>query len=240
VDIFVFGMAARPPPTRPHIGLNPSSHFSYSITEWGEDDAWDSASDSESTSNSQSAWVRPSQQHPAPHPSRPSAGGGIGATSSAPKAVPRKSPQNSSSSTLAFSYTHVSAPSPPPGGGSSSSHTDSPSLVPATPHAKNGWTIVQKESADGIVDDRSSPEPHDFATSDREGVDMTFEDLGEELVDMPLTASAAAKSRLDAACIRQDAAEIMSGTQRCFSLKKKTSSRSSCVLFPEDSVFIYS
>jgi hypothetical protein len=30
---------------------------------------------------------------------------------------------------------------------------------------------------------------------------------------------------LDAACIRQDAAEIMSGTQRCFSLKKKKTHR---------------
>jgi hypothetical protein len=79
---------------------------------------------------------------------------------------------------------------------------------------------VQKESADGtgfgIADDRSSFEPHDLATSDREGVDMTFEDLGAELVNMPLMASAAAKSRLDAACIRQDAAEIMSDAQRVF------------------------
>ena len=187
-------MAARPPPTRPHINLNPSSHFSYSITEWGEDDAWDSASDSESASNSQSTWTR----SPQPAPSRPS-----GATS-APKPVPRKS-QNSSTSTLAFSYTHVSAPSP----GSYPSHTDS---IP--PPAKNGWTIVQKESSDGVrIDDRT--EPHDVAGPDREGGDdndMVFEDLQAEFVDMPIAATA--KSRSDAACLRQDAAEIANGAQR--------------------------
>jgi TBC1 domain family member 2 len=190
-------MAARPPPTRPHININPSPHFSYSITEWGEDDAWDSASDSETASNSQTTWAR----SPQPAPSRPS-----GATSSAPKPVPRKS-QNSSSSTLAFSYTHVSAPSP----GSYPSHTD-----PVPPPAKNGWTIVQKESADGVrIDDRT--EPHDVAGPDREGTadnDMVFEDLEAEFIDMPIAAAAAAKSRSDATCVRQDAAEIASGTQR--------------------------
>ncbi|KAI0254043.1 rab-GTPase-TBC domain-containing protein [Lactifluus subvellereus] len=188
-------MAARPPPTRPHIGLNPSSHFSYSITEWGEDDAWDSASDSESASNSQSTWLR----SPQPAPSRPS-----GATS-APKPVPRKS-QNSSTSTLALSYTHVSAPSP----GSYPSHTD-----PIPPPAKNGWTIVQKESGDGVrIDDRT--EPHDVPGPDREGEgdndDMLFEDLQAEFIDMPIAATA--KSRLEAACVRQDAAEIASDPLR--------------------------
>lgn len=94
-------MAARPPPTRPHINLNPSSHFSYSITEWGEDDAWDSASDSESASNSQSVWGRSLNQPGHPRPS-----GTTSTSTSAPKPVPapRKS-QNSSSSTLALSYT---------------------------------------------------------------------------------------------------------------------------------------
>ena len=44
-------MTARPPPARPHIGLNPTTKFSsYAVNnDWGEDDAWDSASDSEST-----------------------------------------------------------------------------------------------------------------------------------------------------------------------------------------------
>jgi TBC1 domain family member 2 len=199
-------MSARPPPTRPHIGLNPSSHFSYSITEWGEDDAWDSASDSESASNSQSTWAR----SPQPAPSRPSGT----TTTTAPKPVPRKS-QNSSNSTLAFSYTHVTAPSP----GSYPSHAD-----PIPPPAKNGWTIVRKESGDGVVriDDRT--EPHDVAAaapSDREGGagdnDMGFEDLEGEFIDMPIVTAATAataavaKSRPDPACVRQDAADIVSG-----------------------------
>ena len=37
--------------------------------------------------------------------------------------------------------------------------------------------------------------------------DMTFEDLGDEFVDMPVVPWA----RLDAACVRQDAAEIANG-----------------------------
>ncbi|KAH9992617.1 rab-GTPase-TBC domain-containing protein [Russula vinacea] len=73
-------MAARPPPTRPHISLNPTSHFSYSSTEWGEDDAWDSTSDSESVSNSQSAWGRSLNQ--TAHPRQP------GATSTSPAQSP--------------------------------------------------------------------------------------------------------------------------------------------------------
>ena len=37
--------------------------------------------------------------------------------------------------------------------------------------------------------------------------DMTFEDLGDEFVDMPVVP----RARLDAACVRQDAAEIANG-----------------------------
>ncbi|KAF9051081.1 RabGAP/TBC [Hymenopellis radicata] len=73
---------ARSPPARPHLGIRPSNHFS--SLDWGEDDAWDSTSDSES----------PRQ-------------------SSAPRPVPAPVQNTSSStSTLAFSYTHVSAPNP--------------------------------------------------------------------------------------------------------------------------------
>jgi hypothetical protein len=201
-------MAARPPPTRPHINLNPSSHFSYSNTEWGEDDAWDSTSDSESASNTQSAWSRTHNQPGHPRPS------GVTSTSTStsgpkPVPVPRKS-QNSSSSTLAFSYTHVSAPSPT-GSSPYPSHTDS--IPPTT--TKNGWTIVQKageDSRDGVGAGAVLPLPgsqqHIGGATDEADNDMTFEDLGDELfVDMPVMP----KVRLGAACVRQDATEIANG-----------------------------
>ncbi|KAI0339764.1 RabGAP/TBC [Trametopsis cervina] len=109
-------MSARPPPTRPHIGLNPSSRFgTYSLSEWVEDDAWDSGSDEEASG---STW-RPAH-------SRTS-------SSTAPKPVPNPH-QNSSSSTLASSYTHVNAPSP------SSYPPRSEQPVPQS--AKQGWTII--------------------------------------------------------------------------------------------------
>ncbi|KAG6860766.1 hypothetical protein C0995_007798 [Termitomyces sp. Mi166 len=105
-------MAARPPPTRPHIGINPSNHFnSREISDWGEDDAWDSGSDSESPRQSS---LTKSWNH----------------TRSSPKPVPKIN-KNSSSPTLAFSYTHVSAPNP-------SSYREN---VPMEP--KGGWTIVK-------------------------------------------------------------------------------------------------
>jgi len=201
-------MAARPPPTRPHINLNPPSHFSYSITEWGEDDAWDSTSDSESASNTQAVWGRSLNQPGHPRPS------GVTSTSTStsssvpkPVPVPRKS-QNSSSSTLAFSYTHVSAPSPT---GSSPYPSHAETIPPTT--MKNGWTIVQKAGED--VRDRAGaalPLPgsqqHTSGAADEADNDMTFEDLGDELfVDMPVVP----KVRLGAACVRQDAAEIANG-----------------------------
>ncbi|TFK68692.1 RabGAP/TBC [Pluteus cervinus] len=108
-------MTARPPPARPHIGLNPSIQFPRT-TDWAEDDAWDSTSDSESTK-------------PSTVPSGPSRASG-----------PRKSaatrPDNSSSSTLSSSYTHLQAPNP--GSWPPVAHTDE-AISP-----QNGWTIVKK------------------------------------------------------------------------------------------------
>ena len=112
----------RPPPTRPHVGINTSSHFSsYSPTDWGEDDAWDSTSDHESPLNTTSL------------PSR---------SSSAAVSVPQRPNAKRSSSTLAFSYTHLTAPSP------SSYPSNQPSSVPSASHpadSKAGWTIVRTE-----------------------------------------------------------------------------------------------
>jgi TBC1 domain family member 2 len=199
-------MAARPPPTRPHISLNPPAHFSYSITEWGEDDAWDSTSDSESASNSRG---RSLNQPGHPRPSGVTSPSTTTPSTSAPKPVPvpRKS-QNSSSSTLAFSYTHVSAPSPT---GSSPYPFHADSIPPTT--TKNGWTIVQKAGEEGGDGDGAAlplPESqqHGAGAGDDVDNDMMFEDLGEELfVDMPVIP----KARLGAACVRQDAAEIANG-----------------------------
>ena len=109
-------MAARPPPARPHIGINPSFHHS-TTAEWGEDDAWDSASDSDSPRQSiiSNPWLPPSRS---------------ASTATSPKPVPRPS---TSSSTLAFSYTHLNAPNP--------------SSYPPTPEPqRNGWTIVRKST----------------------------------------------------------------------------------------------
>ncbi|KAI0812686.1 rab-GTPase-TBC domain-containing protein [Irpex lacteus] len=106
-------MTARPPPARPHIGLNPSSRFtSYSTSDWAEDDAWDSGSDEEASG---SGWQTTHSRS---------------TSSTAPKPVP-KPQQNSSSSTLASSYTHVNAPSP-------SSYPPRAEHPPA----KQGWTII--------------------------------------------------------------------------------------------------
>ncbi|KAI0093113.1 rab-GTPase-TBC domain-containing protein [Irpex rosettiformis] len=113
-------MSARPPPARPHIGLNPSNRFGgYSSSDWAEDDAWDSGSDEEASG---SGWRTTHSRS---------------TSSTAPKPVP-KPQQNSSSSTLASSYTHVNAPSP-------SSYPPRPEQPPT----KQGWTIITNAREDG-------------------------------------------------------------------------------------------
>ncbi|OCH91444.1 RabGAP/TBC [Obba rivulosa] len=112
-------MTARPPPARPHIGLNPSHRFSsYSVSEWAEDDAWDSGSDSESANAS--VWKQ--------------SGTRASSSTTAPKPVPRPA-LNHSSSTLAFSYTHINAPNP-------SSYPPRSEQQPS----KHGWTIVRSST----------------------------------------------------------------------------------------------
>lgn len=109
---------SRAPPARPHIGIHPSNAFETGDS-WGEDDAWDSTSDSESPRQSSLAmsWNKPS--------------------TSSPRPVPKA--KNSSSSTLAFSYTHLNAPNPG-------------SYPPR--EQQNGWTIVNKRNTD-----QSQPDP---------------------------------------------------------------------------------
>ncbi|KAK0485735.1 rab-GTPase-TBC domain-containing protein [Armillaria novae-zelandiae] len=115
-------MTARSPPARPHIGIHPTSHFS--SLDWGEDDAWDSASDSESPKQSTLSLA--------------------GSRKTAPRAVPKPAynKSDSSSSTLAFSYTHVNAPN--------SSSYPPRTEEPAAP--KTGWTIVRKSPSDKAIE----------------------------------------------------------------------------------------
>ncbi|KII92748.1 hypothetical protein PLICRDRAFT_37547 [Plicaturopsis crispa FD-325 SS-3] len=184
-------MAARPPPARPHIGIHPTNHFSSRAanTEWGEDDAWDSGSDSESprrtaTSN---AWNRSTpiaRAAPSGSSPRPVEGG--------------KSP-NSSSSTLAFSYTHLNAPSP-------SSYPPRQDSLHAN---KSGWTIVRKsQDSRGSTDLKEETPERDTegdAAADVEG-DLVFGDLEPEPVDQ---APPTAKSRQGQGSIRADVDQIV-------------------------------
>lgn len=77
--------AARPPPARPHVGLNikAANFAAQNNTEWGDDDAWDSASDQESPSPPQKSQPRP---------------------------VPVRAERKSSTSSISYSF--IQAPSP--------------------------------------------------------------------------------------------------------------------------------
>ena len=180
-------MNPRSPPARPHIGIH-LSHFS-NTTEWGEDDAWDSTSDSESP--------RQSTLNNRPFPS------------SAPKKVSRTS---SSSSTLAFSYTHLNAPNP--------SSYPPKSESPEAP--KNGWTIVRtshnkkgSESKMNLKADTGFGQDGDSRDVDVEG-DMILGDLEAEMTVTDLDVSTASlashsKAKDNEGNIRQDIDDIING-----------------------------
>jgi hypothetical protein len=197
-------MAARPPPARPHIsGVNPS-HLSFSIAEWGEDDAWDSASDDDAPQKS--SWRPPTSAD------KPSA----------PKPVPPRprlahDSASDASSVLAFSYTDVTAPSPssyppaptPDADPSSAAHDRAAAL------ARNDWTLLVKaHDAPSAV--RRPLAPH--TSGEREGVgeEMVLGDLepdvdtdpdGEgDFLDMPIV-----KTRPDVGKLKPDADAIVHG-----------------------------
>jgi len=186
-------MNPRSPPARPHIGIH-LAHFS-TANEWGEDDAWDSTSDSESPRQStlNSSWSRPS-------------------VSSAPKKVQRTS--SSSSSTLAFSYTHLNAPNP-------SSYPPKPELT-ATETPKNGWTIVRtshskkgSESKINLKTDTGFEQDGASRDVDVEG-DMILGDLEAEMNATDMNASTASyashsKAKNSEGAIRQDIDDIVNG-----------------------------
>ena len=191
-------MNPRSPPARPHIGINLAS---FQATDWAEDDAWDSTSDSESP--------RQSALH------SPWGGGRRNVPLAAPKLVARKS-SNSSSSTLAFSYTHLQAPNP----GSYPPRAE----VADSNSPKNGWTIVRTARSRATSDSQPvqgsggkelAGEPDVNAGDiDVEG-DMILGDLEAELtVDARVTTvQPASPSRFDACAssIRSDADDIVTG-----------------------------
>ncbi|KZP22361.1 RabGAP/TBC [Athelia psychrophila] len=177
-------MAARPPPARPHIGLNPSFQNQHS-GEWGEDDAWDSGSDSESPRQSTiaSSWL-PTSRAPS-----------VSATS--PKPVP-KSPSrpSASSSTLGFSYTHVNAPSP----------SSYPPRVEQSqePPQKSGWTIVRK-STDG----HKSVEEKEDSKVEGAADDPLVEDMVVGSFEPEVVVEPPAKPKVERGSIREDVDDIV-------------------------------
>ncbi|KAJ8487568.1 hypothetical protein ONZ45_g14292 [Pleurotus djamor] len=190
-------MAARPPPARPHIGINPQHSFSgaNSTNEWAEDDAWDSTSDSESPRQSTYSYNR-----------------GQGST---PKPVPRPA-HNTSSSTLAFSYTHISPPnasSYPPRNGLPEEAKES-----SLPDAKSGWTIIrtshdrnnEKTAVDEVPPRKDDADPR--GDGDIEG-DLILGDLDADSVpDLAAVEVLHNKSRLNKGSMRSDIEEIFRGT----------------------------
>jgi len=184
------------PPARPHIAVH-SAHFaSSSTTDW--DDAWDSGSDSEERRQGlvANSWNR-------------SVGG---SSTTAPKQVPARSNSASSSSTLAFSYTHVNVPNP-------GSYPTPKAIEEAAPRSKaqNGWTIVRTQSDRNCSGDSESlPSKVDHgADVDVEG-DMILGELETDFdnnkhAGLNPTMHLSARSKQLAASLREDAEEIVNG-----------------------------
>lgn len=162
--------SAIPPPVRPHIGLN-QPFSSLGQSEWAEEDAWDSASDSESPSRTSTSWSKQPLK-------------------SAPKPVPRPT-RNTSSSTLAFSYTHVQAPSP----------SSYPPQTMQPQSGKNGWTLVGPDIQTG-------DDPRDLDADDPpESVATTSTASMDDLVDQPMPI----KPRQEHGSLRDNINDIVNG-----------------------------
>jgi len=194
-------MNPRSPPTRPHIGIY-SPHFSTNA-DWGEDDAWDSTSDSEEPrlSTLTSSWARPV----------------LPQSSTLPKKIPRPA-SNSSSSTLAFSYTHVSPPNP-------SSYPPKSDAVAPAEGPKNGWTIVRKASS---REDGEPAIPEGKVVDSRRDVDVDVEGdmvVGELEPEMNVAdGTSKMKYKSSPGSVRQDVESIVIGTHSFpFSLKSRVS-----------------
>ncbi|KAG1746131.1 rab-GTPase-TBC domain-containing protein [Suillus lakei] len=180
-------MAAKPPPARPHIGLH-SSFNARANTDWGEDDVWDSGSDSESPRQStiSNSWRLP----PSPSSHRRQS-----SPITAPKPVPRAS-SNSSSSNVSFSYTHLSAPSP----------GSYPSNVDTAQPAKGGWTMVRKSGTSQDALGAKLPKDVDPNGDADVDSDMVVGDLEPE---MEQAAGTRTKAKPDQGSIKSDAIELV-------------------------------
>jgi len=180
-------MSARPPPARPHIGLNPHLSTFGTSSEWVEDDAWDSASDSESH-HPNKPWNASRQQ------------------STAPKNVPGKLARSSSSSSsnLASSYTHIHAPDP----GSYPPNSDLPPLN------KGGWTLVKTS---GDKDQKSSLKDLKDSDIDQDTLAAsTTSEVADELVvgdfdDSVVVHGAPLRAKESRSSIRTQVDEIVAG-----------------------------
>jgi TBC1 domain family member 2 len=189
-----YTMKARSPPARPHIGIYPSFGVP-APGDWGEDDAWDSASDSESPRQSSisRSWNRPSPP----------------TSTTAPKAVPRPT-NNSSSSNLAFSYTHITAPNP------SSYPREEIPLAP-----RSGWTLIKKAQEKNKIDAVDSIESGSFVAESSEGPgdvdvegDMVITDMESEVGLRDQTTSVLyprSKLKENQNFIREDVDDIVHG-----------------------------
>ena len=180
-------MSARPPPARPHIGLNPHLSSFGTSSEWGEDDAWDSASDSESPHPNKS-WNPTIQQL------------------STPKNVPGNMARSSSSSSsnLASSYTHIHPPNP-------SSYPPKPDIPPPN---KGGWTLVKTS---GDSDQTSLPKDLKDSEIDHDTlVASTTSEVADELVvgdfdDPVLLHRPSLKVKESRSSVRKQVDEIVAG-----------------------------
>ncbi|RXW21289.1 hypothetical protein EST38_g4575 [Candolleomyces aberdarensis] len=236
-------------PTSTHFNRSTSSTLgSYMDASWAEDDAWDSASDSESpkrpstfaTTNVTSAGKI---SRTASSNSTTNSAGSISSSTanasagSRPVPVVRKpqahqqfqhSPTNSSSSSnLAFSYTHVNAPNPssyppkgefiPPQRVADSADASVSSSKPSVGSQKGGWTIVQTTAADEAADDshgqREGREPEEdsdlMIVGDMEGLDLSG---SVQSIDDSIIADNLFKSKRrneDLEKIRRDVIEIV-------------------------------
>ncbi|THH09383.1 hypothetical protein EW145_g2045 [Phellinidium pouzarii] len=211
---------ARPPPARPHIGINTPSRFSsYSSVEWAEDDAWDSASDSESPSQRPNSSTNYNASKMALESST---------TTARPVPRPKKSP---SSSSLAFSYTHVSAPNP---------GSYSPRREQLHSH-KTSWTMVSKSldnTARTTKEDEVIGDEYRKASEEFDMEDIVVADTDAEVSDLKV------RDRSGSDCVRADAEEIvkdpLSTIRRRFASRAKRSpgpgqqKAGSSQLMPED------
>lgn len=203
-------MSARPPPARPHIGLNPHLSSFGTSSDWVEDDAWDSASDSESPHLS-SSWNANRQQ------------------SSTPKNVPGKVARSSSSSSsnLASSYTHINPPNP-------SSYPSKPDIPPPN---KGGWTLVKSS---GGKDPQPQPKDLKDSDIDHDTLAAsTTSEVADELVvgdfdDPVLLRGPSLKLKESQSSVRKQVDEIVAGafedrgSNSAFSCNTQTQTLSTC------------